>query len=166
MMTLCLDIATAPRARQVVTIMGSISGVSPTATEIANSSAFSQSPFVKPLKNSTTGTMTSMKRMSTQETALTPFSKLVLGGLTFRRWASSPSSVSSPTASTMAVALPLTTVLPRNARQAASLGCAALTAAAVFSTGSLSPVSEDWLTKRSLAAVMRTSAGTMSPAER
>jgi hypothetical protein len=30
--------------------MGSISGVSPTATEIANSSAFSQSPFVKPLE--------------------------------------------------------------------------------------------------------------------
>ena len=37
-------------------------------------------------------------------------------------------------------------------------------AAAHFSTGSLSPVSEDWLTNRSLVSTTRTSAGIMSPA--
>lgn len=37
---------TAPRARVEVTIIGNISGVSPTATESANSAASHQSPFV------------------------------------------------------------------------------------------------------------------------
>ena len=80
MITFSFDMATAPRARQVVTIMGSISGVRPTATETANSAASIQLPSEKPFRNSTTGTMTSMKRISTQETALTPFSKVVFGG--------------------------------------------------------------------------------------
>ena len=38
--------------------------------------------------------------------------------------------------------------------------------AGTFSTGSLSPVRPDWLTNRSLAERIRTSAGIMSPAER
>lgn len=68
---------TAPLARQVVTIMGSISGVSPTAMEIPNKNASSQSPLVMPLMKNTSGTMISMKRISTHETALTPLVKLV-----------------------------------------------------------------------------------------
>ena len=80
-MTFCWLMARAPLAREVVTIMGSISGVRPTATEMANSAACIQSPLVKPLTNSTTGTISSIKRISTQETELTPFSKVVLGGL-------------------------------------------------------------------------------------
>ncbi|CEJ14073.1 hypothetical protein BN1110_04400 [bacterium YEK0313] len=75
--TLRRAMATAPLDRLALTIIGSISGVRPTATEMANSSASLQSPLVKPLMAKTTGTMTSMKRMSSQLTLLTPRSKLV-----------------------------------------------------------------------------------------
>ena len=37
---------------------------------------------------------------------------------------------------------------------------------AVFSSGMASPVSEDWLTNRSLAEISRMSAGIMSPADK
>ncbi len=114
-------ITTAPLARQAVTIIGSISGVSPTATEMANSSACTQSPFVKPFINSTTGTIISMKRMSTHETELTPFSKAVFGASPFRLPAILPSIVPFPTATATAVALPLTTLLPINARFSVSV---------------------------------------------
>ena len=119
--TFSLDIATAPLARQVVTIIGSISGVSPTATEIANKAAFIQSSLVKPLINKTTGTMTSIKRIKTQETELTPFSKLVFGGLLFSALAISPKSVSLPTATATPTAVPLMTLLPIKARLGSSV---------------------------------------------
>ncbi len=80
MMVFSFDIATAPLAKQVVTNIGSISGVSPTATAKAKRLASIQSPFVKPLMNRTIGTITSIKRISTQETELTPFSNVVLSG--------------------------------------------------------------------------------------
>ena len=69
--------ASAPRARQVVTMTGSICGVMPTATEMENSSASSQSPLVRPHRTNTTGHMTSMNPTSTRETDATPASKLV-----------------------------------------------------------------------------------------
>ncbi len=56
--TFLRDSSTAPLARVVVTIQGSISGVSPTATDSANSSASVQLPLVKPLTSSTMGTIT------------------------------------------------------------------------------------------------------------
>ena len=87
MITFSLAIAIAPLARQVVTIMGSISGVSPTATEMAKRAASSQSLLVNPLTKSTTGTMTSIKRIKIQETPLTPFSKVVCTGLVVSRLA-------------------------------------------------------------------------------
>lgn len=43
---LCFDSFTAPRASVEVTIIGSISGVKPTATDSANSAASHQSPLV------------------------------------------------------------------------------------------------------------------------
>ena len=46
-MTFFFDIAIAPLARLTVTIIGSISGVSPTATATANSSASNQLPLLK-----------------------------------------------------------------------------------------------------------------------
>ena len=70
-------IDTAPFARHPVTIIGSISGVRPTATDIANKNAETQFPFVIPFKTNTKGTITSIKRISTHETAFTPFVKLV-----------------------------------------------------------------------------------------
>ncbi len=158
---------TAPRARQVVTSIGSISGVRPTATEIAKSTAFNQSPLVKPLINSTTGTMTSMKRMSTQETELMPFSKVVCVGLAERLFAMLPRSVSFPTAATTPTALPLTTVLPiRTALGFSVMDCGTISSLKFFSTGSLSPVKADWLRNKSFADTMRRSAGTISPALR
>ena len=165
-MTFFRDMATAPLARLADTIMGSISGVRPTATDSANNAACTQSPFAKPLRKSTTGTMPTMNRMSTHDTAFTPFSKFVRTRVSATRRAKAPNSVSLPTAITRARAEPLTTVLPMNARLLHSSGLPPVCgcAAVHFSIGSLSPVSDDWLTKRSLVSTMRTSAGIMSPA--
>ena len=71
-MTFLRDITTAPLASVEVTIIGSISGVSPTATDSANRKASPQSLLVKPLISSTIGTITSAKRISSQLTLLTP----------------------------------------------------------------------------------------------
>ena len=103
---------TAPLARQVVTIMGSISGVSPTAMEMAKRNASSQSPLVMPLMKKTRGTITSIKRMSTQETAFTPLVKLVSAASPATAEAMEPKRVSSPTQMATARALPETTLLP------------------------------------------------------
>jgi hypothetical protein len=58
----------APRARLVVTITGSISGVNPTATAAANIPACAQSPVTNPLTASTIGTITSMNRIRVHPT--------------------------------------------------------------------------------------------------
>ena len=63
---------TAPLASVEVTIIGSISGVSPTATESANRKASSQSPLVTPLTSNTIGTITAAKRINSQLTPLMP----------------------------------------------------------------------------------------------
>ena len=107
-----LLIETAPFARQVVTIIGSISGVSPTATEIPNRKASSQSPFVIPLIKNTNGTMTSINRIRTHETALTPLVKLVSTASPAIADAIEPNRVRSPVQTTTAVALPEITLLP------------------------------------------------------
>ena len=89
-MTFLRDMATAPLARLAVTIIGSISGVRPTATDSANRNASTQSPLVSPLMRSTSGTITSMKRISSQLTLLTPRSKLVSARWPTRCCASEP----------------------------------------------------------------------------
>ncbi len=76
-MTFLRDMAMAPLDRQTVTIMGSISGVRPTATASAKKKASPQSPLVRPLMRNTSGTMTSMKRIISQVNLRTPLSKLV-----------------------------------------------------------------------------------------
>ena len=76
-MTFLRDMAIAPLARLTVTIIGSISGVRPTATATANSSASSQSCLVRPLIRKTAGTMTRMKRIISQVNLLMPWSKAV-----------------------------------------------------------------------------------------
>lgn len=72
------DIDTAPFERFAVTIIGSISGVNPTATDKANMNASNQSPFVKPLTKKTNGTITNIKRISKKLTLLIPLSKAVV----------------------------------------------------------------------------------------
>ena len=96
MIVFSFDIVTAPFAKQVVTIIGNISGVNPTATAKANSAASIQSPLVKPFINKTKGTITNIKRMSTQDTEFTPFSKVVLVESSVTLLAISPKIVLSP----------------------------------------------------------------------
>jgi hypothetical protein len=67
----------APLERQTETIIGSISGVNPTATESAKKNAPRQSCLVRPLMRNTSGTMTNMKRIMSHVNRLTPLSKLV-----------------------------------------------------------------------------------------
>ena len=76
-MTFLRDIASAPLERLTVTIMGSISGVRPTATDEAEEKASTQLRLVRPMMKKTTTTMTTMKRIMSQVKALTPLSKLV-----------------------------------------------------------------------------------------
>ena len=166
MTTFCRLIAKAPFAREVVTIIGSISGVNPTAIEMANRAACIQLPLVKPLTKNTTGTIISIKRIRTHDTELTPFSKELLGGFVFSFFATSPIIVSFPTTTTIAFALPLITVLPAKTRLGVSVNRHLFgDASPFFSTGSLSPVRADWLTNRSFAASIRISAGIISPAD-
>ena len=76
-MTFFLAMVRAPLARFTVTIMGSISGVSPTAMERPNRSASSQLPLVMPTIKNTAQTMTTMNRIMSQVKERTPRSKLV-----------------------------------------------------------------------------------------
>ena len=111
-MALWRAITTAPFARLVVTIIGNISGVRPTATETANRSDSSQSPFEMPLMRKTSGVITIRKRTSIQLTLLMPRSKLVSGRAPTMSFATAPKKVASPVAATTAVAVPLTTLVP------------------------------------------------------
>ncbi len=162
-----LLIETAPFARHVVTIIGSISGVSPTATEIPNRNACNQFPFVMPFITKTSGTIISIKRINTHDTAFTPFVKLVSTASSATDEAIEPKSVLSPTATITPAALPETTLLPINAILLYSVILPFSTeTSGVFSTGSLSPVKPDWLIKRSFDLMIRISAGIISPTER
>src|SRR6516164_2395306 len=111
-MTLARDMSIAPFARFTVTIMGSISGVRPTATATANSSASSQSCLVKPLIKKTVGTMTIMNRIINQIKRLMPWSKAVGTRRPAISSASCPKNVCAPVRTTMPVAKPLTTLAP------------------------------------------------------
>ena len=76
-MTFFRDMARAPLDRQTETIIGSISGVSPTATASEKKKASCQSCLVRPLMTKTSGTMTSMNRIISQVNFFTPRSKAV-----------------------------------------------------------------------------------------
>ena len=165
----CLSaIASAPRDRHTETIIGSISGVSPTATASAKTSAPAQSPLARPLVTNTTGTITSTMPIISQVNRARPTSNAVgaCGAATAPE--SPPSSVSRPVATTTASAVPLATLVPSQATESSSRGGrpGVVSARANFSTGNDSPVSAACDTNRSLAATSLTSAGTMSPAAR
>ncbi len=95
-------------------IIGSISGIRPTAIVTENSSADAQFPFVIPLVKKIIGTITSMKRKSRLLTDSTPRSKLFFALLPFSDFAMLPRYVSFPVVSITAMALPLTTFVPIN----------------------------------------------------
>ena len=77
-MTFFFDIASAPFERLTVTIIGSISGVRPTATERAKRNASFQSCLVRPtMQEDDASTMTTMNLIISQVKAAMPRSKLV-----------------------------------------------------------------------------------------
>ena len=166
-MTFFLPIATAPLDRQTVTIIGSISGVRPTATATAKKKACPQLPLVRPLMTKTSGTITSMKRSMSQVKREMPRSKAVWRRLLRERLGHAAQvGVLAGGDDDRRRAEPLSTLVPRNAMLVSSIGAvvAAFFSTSNFSTGKLSPVSEPWMTNRSLAWTMRTSPGIMSPA--
>ena len=88
--TCFLPIATAPFARHTATIIGSISGVRPTATASAKKNASRQLPLVSPLMTNTIGTITSMNFRSSQVNREMSRSKAVAGGSTWSEAAMLP----------------------------------------------------------------------------
>ena len=68
-----LLMARLPLARQAVMTIGSISGISPTATDRAKAKDSSHFPPVIPRSTNTIGTSTAMKRSMTQAMELAPF---------------------------------------------------------------------------------------------
>ena len=112
-MVSCLAISTDPLTRLLVTITGSISGVSPTAVAIAKINALSQSPLVKPLIKNTRGAITAVIINKIFETFLIPISKVVsLFLFLLRVRAKLPKTVSSPVANTTPIAEPETIFVP------------------------------------------------------
>ncbi len=111
-MTFLRDMKTAPLERQTVTIIGSISGVRPTATERPKRRASSQSCLVIPTMRKVTETMTSMKRTMSLTKALVPLSKSVAPLGSDRSAATLPRKVLIPVFTAMPRAAPETTVLP------------------------------------------------------
>ncbi len=99
--------ASAPLERQTETIMGSISGVSPTATAMAKKKALLHSCLVKPLIRKTRGTMTAMSWIMSHVKRLRPWSKLVGGSSSVMELAIVPRYVWTPVTTTTAVAVPL-----------------------------------------------------------
>ena len=76
-MTFFFDIARAPFDRQTETIIGSISGVNPTATAIEKKKASPQLCLVKPLIRKTSGTITMINWIISSVNLCMPLSKLV-----------------------------------------------------------------------------------------
>ncbi len=112
--TFFLAMVSAPFARFTVTIMGSISGVRPTAMERPNRRASTtQSPLVIPTMKYTAQTMTTINRIMSQVKERTPLSKLVSSRRSASRSAMDPKSVRVPVFITTPRAVPLVTLLPR-----------------------------------------------------
>ena len=111
-MTFFFDIAMAPLARLTVTIIGSISGVSPTATATANSKASNQLPLLRPLIRNTSGAMIEMRPIIIQVIRIMPLSKLVRTRCSPIAPATWPKAVLAPVSTTTPQPTPLTTMLP------------------------------------------------------
>ena len=77
MITFFFDMAIAPLERQTDTIIGSISGVRPTATARAKKKASFQLCFIRPLMRKTVGTITAMKEIINQTNFFSPRSNAV-----------------------------------------------------------------------------------------
>src|SRR5580693_9120414 len=111
-MTFFLAMASAPLERQTETIMGSISGVRPTAMASAKRKvSFPQLLLVMPLIRNTIGDMTDMKQIINQVNFFTPRSNAVSTGWPVRLLAILPKYVWAPVPTMTAVAEPLSTLV-------------------------------------------------------
>ncbi|KXT61095.1 hypothetical protein LACDD01_01531 [Lactococcus sp. DD01] len=95
-MTFSLLRATAPLAKFALTIMGSISGVRPTATAMAKKNDVSKSPFVTQFKTKTTGNIIATKVNRRRLTRLNPLSKADSTFVAVALLAISPNMVEAP----------------------------------------------------------------------
>ncbi len=166
--TFCRAMRTAPCARVTVVIIGRNSGVSPTASATANRNDSSGGRCRAKLASSTKSTRNSTVRMISTANRASPRWNSVSGGWVDSCAAMSPNAVAGPVATTTAVAVPLTTDVPRKTvlRASAAWRAPGGRSPASFSTGSDSPVRAASWTWRSRVAVRRASAGTRSPAAR
>ena len=113
------------------------------------------------------GTITSIIRINSLLTELTPRSKLVFALSPDRDFAIDPKYVLLPVVNTMAVALPLTILEPIKPmlRKSVNASSCLLRISLNFSTGFDSPVKAACATNVSFVVKKRTSAGSISPAE-
>ena len=164
--TFRLDSSIADRASVTVTIIGSSSGVSPTASASANISDSSTGRWNEMFTTRTNSTINTVRRMISMPNRRMPTAKAVAGGFSARLVARWPSAVLPPVRQTTIVAVPLITEVPAKTAFDAPAGFSAPRAAspACFSAGYGSPVRRAWLTKRSRLSSSRESAGTRSPA--
>ena len=154
-----------PLVKFTFTIIGSILGVIPTATDKANSIASNQSFLIKPYITKTATETTSMYLISIFVILFIPFSKFVGSFLVSTSLLILPKYVVKPVSITTPVALPLTTLEPiKQIFGIENISFASLVFCATFSTGTLSPVKTDWFTNKSLLSISIMSAGIIEPA--
>jgi hypothetical protein len=141
--------------------------VRPTPSATANSSDSIGSRRSASATSKMKRTSTIVVRKISRLNLRNPCSNSDAGARVPRRFAMSPNTVRGPVASATAMAVPLTTEVPRKTNAGSSGPIATASGApACLSTGSDSPVSIACWTERSRASSRRASAGTRSPADR
>ena len=110
---LCLAIFKAPLVRFSDTIAGNISGVKPTASDAAKVNASKKLPVWYQSMTRTRGTITAINIKSILETFLTLLSNSVSGSASCNEDCIAPKYVFWPVPITTAIAVPLTTLVPR-----------------------------------------------------
>ena len=156
-------------AKFKVTIIGSISGVNPTATAKLYVKAFNQPLwllFCAPMMIKIVIDSAIIVHIIIQLTLRIPLSKAVFSLFLVKAFAIEPKYVSLPVDSTTPIAVPEDTEVPIKHKFEHSRADVTLLAINVlsFSTGSDSPVSDDWVINKSFADIILISAGIISPA--
>ena len=125
--TLRFDRRIADRASVTVTIMGSSSGVSPTASASANISDSSTGRCSETFTTTTNSTISTVRRMIRMPKRRMPVMNAVAGAFSERLLARRPSEVLRPVRQTRMVAVPLITDVPANSAFGAFAGSSAAT---------------------------------------
>ncbi len=144
-MTPFLDIESAPFERLTERIIGKSSGVKPTARATAKRSDCNTPCLKSAFMKKTNKTRRKVTSIIKKPNFLSPLSNSVSRSLAMSPLAIFPYSVKFPVFNTTAVAVPLTTEVPKKRQLFHSVMASPFTfkGAAVFSTGNDSPVSAD-----------------------